>query len=139
MKAVVIAIVAMCGLSACATNRLSDAERLDIYKAHAGEPVSKIRNFSLIDWQLVDDEHVVLRTKPNESWLLTVAGPCLDMGGASPSLGISSSGAYIMSKFDRILVKDSGIDCMIQEIRPVDVKAVRAAQEAAQAQASSGT
>ena len=49
MKAVVIAIVAMCGLSACATNRLSDAERLDIYKAHAGEP----EKISSLNWHIV--------------------------------------------------------------------------------------
>ena len=139
MKAVVIAIVAMCGLSACATNRLSDAERLDIYKAHAGEPVSKIRNLGAMSWDRVDDEHVLLSMRPKETWLLRVSGPCLDWGSASPTLRISSMGAFISTKIDRIVTDGSPMSCRIEEIRPIDLKAARAAQEAAQAQASSGT
>ena len=77
--------------------------------------------------------------RPKETWLLKVSGPCLDWGSASPTLRLSSSGAYVMAKFDRILIEGSPVSCRIEEIRPVDVNAVREAETAMRAQASSGT
>ena len=77
--------------------------------------------------------------RPNETWMLKVSGPCLDWGSASPVRRLTSSGTYVMAKFDRILTEGSPISCRIEEIRPVDVKAVRAAEDARRAQASAGT
>ena len=139
MKYVLLPVLVGLALAGCATNRLSDAQRLDLYMAHAGEPVSKIRNLGAMSWDRVDDEHVLLSMRPKETWLMRVSGPCLDWGSASPTLRISSMGAFISTKIDRIVTDGSPMSCRIEEIRPVDLKAVRAAQEAAQAQASSGT
>ena len=143
MKALLVPLIAV-GLAACATNRPSDADRLALYEAHSGAPVKQIRFFNAMGWDRIDDEHVLLNMRPNETWLLKVSGPCLDWGSASPILRLSSTGAYVMAKFDRILTEGSPVSCRIEEIRPVDVKALRAAQQASQktattAQASSGT
>ena len=144
MKALIVPLIAVFGLAACATNRPSDADRLAMYEAHSGAPVNKIRFYNAMGWDRIDDEHVLLSMRPNETWLLKVSGPCLDWGSASPILRLSSTGAYVMAKFDRILTEGSPVSCRIEEIRPVDVKALRAAQQASQktattAQASSGT
>ena len=88
---------------------------------------------------MADDPHVILSTRPTESWLLEVSGPCLDWGSGSPLLRLSSTGPYVMAKFDRILTEGSPVSCRIEEIRPIDVKAVRAAQDVARAQPSAGT
>lgn len=138
MKALVIPLLALVGLSACATNRLSETDRLSLYQAHAGAPVKQMRMFSAIGWDRIDDEHVVLATRPNESWLLTVSGPCLDWGSASPVLRLISQGAYVVPKFDRIHVDGSPMSCRIEEIRPIDVKAVRAAETAMRNQKAGG-
>ena len=87
-------------------------------------------------WDRIDDEHVVLDMRPNASWLLTVSGPCLDWGGASPILRLSSTGPYVMAKFDRILTPGSPVSCRIEEIRPIDIKGLRAARDAKQPQPS---
>ena len=139
MKTLILPMLAMSILAACATGRMSDTDRLALYDAHAGAPVKQIRFYNPMGWDRIDDEHVLLNMRPKETWLLKVSGPCLDWGSASPTLRLSSSGAYVMAKFDRILTEGSPISCRIEEIRPVDVKAVRAAQDAMTAQASSGT
>ena len=139
MKTQMILLLAVLGASACASNRPSDADRLAMYEAHAGAPVKQIRNVNAMGWERVDDQHVILSTRPTESWLLEVSGPCLDWGSGSPLLRLSSTGPYVMAKFDRILTEGSQVSCRIEEIRPIDVKAVRAAQDAARAQPSAGT
>ncbi|HWS77198.1 MAG TPA: DUF6491 family protein [Thermomonas sp.] len=139
MKAFVFSMIAVLGLSACATNRISEVDRLAVYKAHSGEPVKQIRYYRAMGWDRIDDQHVVLDMRPNETWLLTVSGPCLDWGSASPVLQLSSSGPYVMAKLDRILTAGSPVSCRIEEIRPVDIKAVREAENALRAQAPAGT
>ena len=139
MKTQMILLLAVLGASACASNRPSDADRLAMYEAHAGAPVKQIRNVNAMGWERVDDQHVILSTRPTESWLLEVSGPCVDWGSGSPLLRLSSTGPYVMAKFDRILTEGSPVSCRIEEIRPIDVKAVRAAQDAARAQPSAGT
>lgn len=139
MKTQMILLLAVLGASACASNRPSDADRLAMYEAHAGAPVKQIRNVNAMGWERVDAQHVILSTRPTESWLLEVSGPCLDWGSGSPLLRLSSTGPYVMAKFDRILTEGSPVSCRIEEIRPIDVKAVRAAQDAARAQPSAGT
>ena len=139
MKALIVPLIAVLGLGACATNRLSDTDRLALYDAHAGAPVKQIRFYNAMGWDRIDDEHVLLSMRPSETWMLKVSGPCLDWGSASPVLRLSSTGPYVMAKFDRILTEGSPVSCRIEEIRPVDVKALRAAQDAMAAQASAGT
>ena len=139
MKVLILPMLAVLGLAACATNRISDADRLAIYEANAGEPVKQIRYYNAMGWDRIDDQHVLLNMRPSETWLLKVSGPCLDWGSASPVLRLSSSGPYVMAKLDRILTVGSPVSCRIEEIRPVDIKAVRAAEDARRAQASAGT
>ncbi len=139
MKALILPLLAALAMSACATNRLSDTDRLALYRAHSGEPVKQIRFYNAMGWDRIDDEHILLSMRPKETWLLKVSGPCLDWGSSSPTLRLSSSGAYVMAKFDRILTEGSPVSCRIEEIRPVDTNAVRAAQDAMAVQSPSGT
>ena len=136
MKALIVPLIAVLGLGACATNRLSDTDRLAMYDAHAGAPVKQIRFYNAMGWDRIDDEHVLLSMRPSETWMLKVSGPCLDWGSASPVLRLSSTGPYVMAKFDRILTQGSPVSCRIEEIRPIDVKGLRAARDAMQPQAS---
>lgn len=131
-------IIAVLGLGACATNGLSDADRLAMIQAHSGAPVKQMRYFNAMGWDRVDDDHVLLNMRPSETWLLRVSGPCLDWGSGSPVLGLSSQGPYVMAKLDRIHVNGSPVSCRIEEIRPVDTKALRAAESSARNQVSGG-
>jgi Family of unknown function (DUF6491) len=139
MKALILPMLAVLGLAACATNRISDTDRLAIYDAHSGAPVKQIRYYNAMGWDRIDGEHVILNMRPNETWLLKLSGPCLDWGGGSPTLALSSQSGWVMVKFDKVSVQGSPVTCRIEEIRPVDVKAVRAAEDARRAQLSART
>ena len=141
MKSKLLPVLVAMSLAACATARMSEPQRLALYMQHAGEPVTQIRYHDPLGWNRIDDQHVVLDIRPSESWLLTVSGPCLSWGSASPTLSFSSlSGAFITAKIDQIATQGSPMSCRIEEIRPLDMKAVRAAQDAINARAqASGT
>ncbi len=131
MKTVTLLLLACLGLAGCATPRMDDAGRLALYQAHAGVPVPQFRYFgNAMGWERIDDQHVLLQMRPREAWLLRISGPCLDWGGASPTLGLSSRNGLVVARFDRVVVHGSPVDCRIEEIRPVDMEALRAASRA---------
>lgn len=138
MKAI-LPLLAALSLVACATNRPSEADRLSMIQAQSGAPVKQIRYFNAMGWDRVDDDHVLLSMRPSETWLIKVSGPCLDWGSGSPVMTLSSNGGYVHAKFDRINTVGSPMSCRIEEIRPVDTKALRAAEDARRDQVASGT
>ncbi len=115
-------------LGGCMTDGPTRAEQLAAYQAHAGEPVDKIRYFSPIGWDKVDDDHIVVTTRPSEQYLMRLSGPCLDFAGGAPVIAISSQAGYVSAKFDRVTASGSPMSCRIEEIRPVDVRAMRGDQ-----------
>lgn len=129
MKIWILPVMAALGLSACASYRLSDTERLALYESHAGAPVEKINYTTPIGWDRVDDQHVALDLRPGERWLLTLSGPCLRLGNGASSLRLAPLAGMVLSRFDRVEVSGSQIGCRIEEIRPVDLPALRAAEK----------
>ena len=116
-------------LSACATTRMSDEQKLALYQGQAGAPVKSIRYVDPIGWDRIDDSHLVLDVRPRESWLLTMSGPCLNWGRNEQGIAVSHTGGIVSAGLDRVTMGSSGITCRISEIRPVDPAAVRLARE----------
>ena len=137
MKTLLLSSLAVAMLAGCASTRIPEADRLALYQAHAGEPVKQIRYFNALGWDRVDDQHVVLQMRPKESWLLRLSGPCLTWSTGSPFLGISTFTGTTLSKYDKVIAPGSQLSCQIQEIRPIDVKALRAGEQALREQAQS--
>jgi hypothetical protein len=131
----VLALSAL-SLAACATTRMGDQERLALYDAHSGAPVKTIRYTSPMGWERIDDEHLVLNMRPNEAWLLTVPGPCLDWGSAAPVVSVSHQASIVSAGLDRISVPGVPVPCRITQIRPVDLAGLRAARDARDALAA---
>lgn len=132
---VAVAACAALLLSACAsTPREAESVRLARLQAHAGAPVSSIPYTSTgsAGFDVVDDRHVLLTTRPTLAYLIRVSGPCLSFDRGSPSLAITSNMGRISTGFDQISsLKQPTLTCRIEEIRPVDVKAAREAEQAA--------
>ena len=130
MKKFVIApllLGALVALGGCATTgRLSDQERLDLYRTHAGEPVRSVRYFgSLIGWTSLGDRALSVQTRPGENWLLELDGPCQGLDFAQ-TIGLTSRMNQIDARFDRVLVRDGFPGgCRIATIRPLDAKALK--------------
>lgn len=123
-------------LAGCMAGGATRVDRLANYQAYAGAPVKQIRYYNPIGWEEVDDQHILLTMRPRENYLMRLSGPCLDYGAGSPALAISSTAGFVASGFDRVTVGPSDLSCRIEEIRPVDMAAMRAASAKAQASGS---
>jgi len=141
MKRLIVAVAMCLTLVACATGgRLGSAERLELYRAHAGPPQQDMQFFgSLNGWNELGDSALAVWTRPSEAYLLELSGPCQDLPYAQ-AIGLSSQSGRVSARFDKVLVRGTGpgpqMPCHIASIRKLDVKALRASeQELRQAQA----
>ncbi len=131
-------------MTACATTGMSDADKLATYRTHAGAPVGSFHYFGRIDgWTPLGDRALAVWTKPKEAWLLELAGRCPDIE-YTPVIGVTSQFNRVSAKFDKVIARSPGsieMPCIISEIRPLDVKAIRQAEKLARDQPaeSSGT
>ena len=131
--AMIAGLAAMLALAGCATDAaLRDSEQLALYRAHAGEPVGSFNYFgSISGWTPLGDSALAVWTRPSEAWLLELTGPCQDLEYA-PAIGLTGNMNRVYARFDKVLVDSRGVvnmPCHIQQIRPLDVKALRAAQK----------
>ena len=139
-----MAFAATLALTGCATNRISDAERLDIYRAHAGAPVPSFRYYTALNgWTPLGDSAVAVWARHNDVYLLELNGRCPDLDFAQ-AISVTSQMGTVHARFDKVMVLDSNMvtmPCQIREIRPVDIKAIRHAESdrRALAQPSGGT
>jgi uncharacterized protein DUF6491 len=117
--------------SACATGKMSDTEKLAFYRSHAQAPVASFRYLNRIDgWTPLGNSAVAIWTRPNEAYLLEVAGPCPDLDFAQ-AISLTSQSGIVYTRFDKIIPRSGmgaqpPIPCPIHEIRPLDVKALKA-------------
>ena len=123
------AVSAALALAACSSG-MTRAERLSLYEANAGAPVPRISFFSPQSWEEIDDNHSAVTMRPSEQYLMRLSGPCLDYdNGAAGMLISTQTGAWVQAKFDRVSF-GSNFSCRIEEIRPLDVDALRAGRRA---------
>jgi len=122
-------------LAGCATaGKQTDAEKLALYRGHAGEPVKDFQYFGRLNgWTPLGDDALAVWTKPSEGYLLELSGPCQDLDYAM-AITITQFGNRVSARFDDVVPVGAGtagikIPCRIQTIRPLDVKALRASQK----------
>jgi hypothetical protein len=105
---------------------MSESDELALYMSHS-EQVQKVTYREPTGWDDVGDSHVLLTIKPTEGWLLRLAPGCLDWSGSGPALSVSNIAGVVTSGFDKVTRLGPGtpIACRIEEIRVVDLGAVR--------------
>lgn len=135
MNRMLLSVVAMVGLAACShMPRQSDADRAALYASHAGEPVRNFRFFGrLSGWTPLGDSALAVWTRPGEAWLLDLSGPCPDLGYAT-AISVTSHMSQVSARFDDVIPLGAGtsavqIPCRIVQIRPVDTKALKLAEQ----------
>ena len=127
MKRLTIVLACVVSLAACASTPVAPSPQLAMYRAHAGPSVPSFRYLGRLDsWESLGDRTIAVWTRPHEAWLLDLSGPCngLDF---TPVIGLTSQVGQVSAGFDKVLVKDPanfGVPCLIQTIRPLDVKAI---------------
>ena len=134
MKKLISGLAMAMALGACSSTRLSDAETLALYKAHAGEQVKDFQYFGQINgWTPLGDSALVVWTKPSQAYLLELTGACPDLDYA-PSISVTQHMGRVSARFDDVIPMGGGtgtlrIPCRIETIRPLDVKALRASEK----------
>ncbi|HEY8682999.1 MAG TPA: DUF6491 family protein [Rhodanobacter sp.] len=104
------------------------SERQMAYAAAAGAPVRSFHFFSLYSWEPLGDSQLAVYTHPNRAWLLDLDGSCQDLEFTS-SIGLTSSINEVMVRFDKVLTGHHNFPCTIMQIRPVDVKQLKATRQ----------
>ncbi len=127
-------LAAVLALAACSTApRQTDADRLALYAAHAGEPANSFR-FSgrLNGWVPLGNQALAVWTRPSEAYLLDLSGPCQDLDYAH-AISLTSHVSQVSARFDDVIALGPGtssirIPCRIAQIRPLDTRALKEAQ-----------
>lgn len=134
LVAVLICIVASAtaALSGCAGTGPTTSERLELYRSHAGEPVTRFRLTRTFQWTALGDEAIAVWPRVNEGFLLEFRSRCPGLV-STRNINISNSGDWVTARFDSILLRGSmsttgSLGCRIWTIRPLDARALRDAR-----------
>ena len=116
--AIISSLGAAALLSGCASMR---QPQLD-YHEYTGEPVKSFYMGNFDGWAPVSKDELIVWSGINKAYMLKVTGYCPDLQFAH-AIAVTST-ANTVDKFEKVIV---GRDrCFIQEIRPVDVKQMKA-------------
>jgi len=131
VKKALIALVALQLVAACASSpQMTREERIEWYRANAGEPVrSFFYSGHLRGWTALDERSIALWTRSNEAFLIEFFPRCPDLAFAS-TLTISNHIGRVNAGFDSVTVRRAsggigGARCRIETIRPLDPDALR--------------
>ncbi|MFM6987117.1 MAG: DUF6491 family protein [Arenimonas sp.] len=102
-------------------------ERREFVTGFAGEAQSSVRFSRFYDFEPLGTDTLLLYESLNRAYLVKIEDFCPDMPSAF-KLGVDNSSSSLHVRLDAIVVR--GNRCRIIEIRPVDVKAMKAAQKA---------
>jgi hypothetical protein len=127
MKRLILLMLAASLAVGCAAGlRRNTADEAAAYLDYAGDPVRSFTSFRLQSWQPLSRNQLILWAGVNEAYLVTVWDSCRDLEFAQ-SIRVSSTGSQI-STFDHVIV---GRDrCPISQIRPIDVRQMKADRKA---------
>ncbi|WP_363797833.1 DUF6491 family protein [Lysobacter firmicutimachus] len=133
MKTLLTAVLVAAALAGCAsTPKLDDAQRLALYRAHAGAPVDSFQYFGTLNgWTPLGDSALAVWTRPNQAYLLELRGPCSDLAFAS-AISVSNQMGRVHARFDKVTALGTPsikMPCFIGRILPLDVKAIKQAQQ----------
>ncbi|HTU68231.1 MAG TPA: DUF6491 family protein [Steroidobacteraceae bacterium] len=112
---------AMLLVGCASTLKKLSGPKLD-YHEYTGEPVKSFYMPNLDGWTPVSKDEVVVWSGINEAYLLKISGYCPDLQYAN-AIAVTSTGNTV-DKFEKVIVGRE--KCFIQEIRPVDVKQMKA-------------
>ncbi|WP_206861277.1 DUF6491 family protein [Lysobacter changpingensis] len=133
MKALLTALLSTLAFTACATDaRISDADRLALYRANAGAPVANFQYFGRLDgWTPLGDSALAVWTKPSTAYLIELKGRCQDLDFAN-AITVTNQMGRVYANFDKVIVLGRGpnqMPCWIREMRPINVKSLKAAEQ----------
>jgi hypothetical protein len=122
------AMAASAGAQDRQSERLSKMEqRLEFVTRFASAPKSSVPFARSYDFEPLGRHTLLLYESMNRAYLVEIEDFCPDLPTAM-SIGVDNKTSSLSAKFDALRI--GGRSCRILEIRPVDVKAMKAAQKA---------
>jgi hypothetical protein len=119
---VLVLIAVLCAACASSPKRAEGNRVLARYEGYIGAPIRDFTAFRQDSWQSVSRTQLILWTDMSHAYLLTITGNCPDLM-FTDGIRVTSTGSSI-STFDSVIVR--GDRCPIQEIRPIDIRQMRA-------------
>ena len=109
MRRLLTLLSALFLLAACTTpTRMTPSERLEFYRANAGEPVRSFHSPGrLWGWRALGDSALTVWTSSNRGFLLELTHRCPDMTFAS-SIALTTRTGRVSAGFDSVVVQRSG-------------------------------
>jgi len=126
-KAVSLAL-ALLALSPAQARLTNYEERLALVLANAGPPVASVSYRRTDSWEALGEHSLLLWETPQRAYFVDVQPTC-DNFPYARDIVVDFHNMTLDSKFDNIRVE--GRRCQIYEIRPVDVKGLKAAERQA--------
>ena len=128
MLLLVAAIATTAGAQDRKTERLTKMEqRLEFVTRFASEPKSSVPFARSYDFEPLGRHTLLLYESMNRAYLVEIEDFCPDLPTAM-AIGVENKTLTLNAKFDALRI--GGRSCQILQIRPVDVKAMKAAQKA---------
>ena len=123
MKQLVMLVLTALLVAGCAGGPRRNTDEVAVsYLDYAGEPIRSFTSFRLQSWRPLSRNRLVLWAGVNEAYLVTIWNGCPDLQFAN-AIQVSSTGSQITT-FDHVEV---GRDhCPISEIRPINVRQMKA-------------
>ena len=129
----ILPLLALAVLAGCASDPAKTARDMDMYRANAGAPIASFTyNTHFTQWTPLGPDMLALWMSPGRAYLLDVSN-CRDLEFAH-GIEVTQSGAnQVSAKFDHVIPLGAGVTapCRIEAIRPLDTKAIRAAERSA--------
>ena len=128
MKNILAVLAFALGMTACSsTSGLSSADRLALYEAHAGAPVSSFRLTQSFRWTPLSDDRLAVWTGANQGHLLELRSRCSGLTFAN-AINITNSMNVVTARFDSVQPRGQlgapQQSCRIWTIRPLDGRAI---------------
>ena len=117
-----IAMTLLAAGAAQADTREHQKQELSRFERYAGEPVAEFPMFDLWQWQVVGRDRVVLWSTIHDAWLVRVDKGCNNLEWTHGISVTQNMRQKVSQKFDFVVFGDQR--CKIDEIRPIDYKAM---------------
>ena len=109
---------------------MTPTERLEFYRANAGEPVGSFHSPArLWGWRALGDSALTVWTSKSQGFLLELANRCPEMAVAS-SIGLTTRNDQVAAGLDNVVIQRRDgpgnlSTCRINTIRPINTRVVR--------------
>jgi len=121
---VLVAGLALASAAAANPNKQEAAEHSSYFAYATGESLQEIRYTELHNWQRDSDSSVILWTRPNRAYLVTLENECWDLRNAK-ALKVAGVDAFERRLRPTDELQFDGRKCPVEEIRAIDLDAMK--------------